>query len=60
MKAIVGSWGTGPYRLLAEAAALRARVAELEAELAEARAEAAELREALSEIPKREVVLTSS
>jgi len=47
MKALVGSWDHRPYRLLAENAALRARVAELEAALAAERAEHEEARRAL-------------
>ena len=60
MKALVGSWDSGPYRLLAEAAALRNRVAELEAALAAVRNENAALREALADAGDREVVLTGS
>ena len=47
MKALVGSWENRPYRLLAENAALRARVAELELSLLDAREENDLLRTAL-------------
>ncbi len=60
MKALVGSWDHRPYRLLAEATALRARIAELEAKLAEASEENAMLRAALHDAEPVEVVLSSS
>jgi hypothetical protein len=47
MKALVGSWESRPYRLLAELTALRTRVAELEEQLAVVREENAMLREAM-------------
>ncbi len=60
MKALVGSWDHRPYRLLAEATALRARIAELEAKLAEASEENAMLRAALHDAERVEVVLSAS
>ena len=47
MKALVGSWDHRPYQLLAEVAALRARVRELEEALDVAQRENAQLRGAL-------------
>jgi hypothetical protein len=47
MKALVGSWESRPYRLLAELTALRARVGQLEEELAVVREENALLRGAV-------------
>lgn len=61
MKALVGSWDTRPYRLLAEVTALRGRVRELEAELASARSENELLRATVDGVEdvEREVALTS-
>ena len=66
MKAVIGSWENRPYRLLAEATALRARVAELteqrtelEAQLRALRAENDELRQAVQR-NDIEVVLSGS
>lgn len=56
MKALVGSWDTRPYQLLAEVTALRTRIAELEQELALARQEVAMLREESDDL---EVALTN-
>lgn len=47
MKALVGSWADRPHRLLAENAALRARVSELVAELHRANEELEILRSAV-------------
>lgn len=44
MKALVGSWETRPYRLLAEVTALRGRVRELEEALQRVQEENAVLR----------------
>jgi hypothetical protein len=51
MKALVGSWDNRPYRLLAENAALRARVVDLEAALRDVQEENAVLRAAAVEAP---------
>jgi uncharacterized protein (DUF3084 family) len=66
MKAVIGSWDTRPYKLLAEVTALRSRVAQLteqreqlEAQLRALRAENAELREAVR-MHDVEVVLSGS
>jgi len=59
MKAIIGSWDQRPYRLLAEATALRSRVAELEAELQVLREENATLRAAVHD-SELEVVLSGN
>jgi hypothetical protein len=64
MKALVGSWDNRPYRLLAENAALRARVVDLESALRHAQEENAVLRAAVEasvalEVDVPEVVLAS-
>lgn len=64
MKALVGSWDHRPYRLLAEIAALRARVGELQQALCATQEECEALREenaalrAAAEL-ERQVVLSS-
>ena len=65
MKALVGSWDNRPYRLLAENAALRARVVDLESALRTAEEQNAVLRAALDapvslEVEVPEVALSAS
>lgn len=64
MKALVGSWDNRPYRLLAENAALRARVVDLESALRSVQEENTILRAAVEtsvalDVDVPEVVLAS-